>query len=487
MSADEQWDDPDSPESIARQQGVPFVADGAAILNELRAVIARYVVLPSEHALVAVTLWIAATHGLPAFQHAPQLVIRSPEKRCGKSRLLDVIAGTCHRPLVSVNATVAAILRSIGDDHPPTLLVDEADAIFGTKRAAEQNEDLRALLNAGHQRGRPALRCVGPQQVPTELPTFTMAALAGIGDMPDTIVDRAAVITMRRRRNDEQVAQFRQRRDGAVLAAIQSKLAAWAQANIPALTDAEPAMPVEDRAADTWEPLVAVADLAGGDWPKRARTAAEVLCAEGADADLHHSLGVRLLTDVRDVFAAMSAGFMASQDLVAALRRVEEAPWAEYDLTARKLATRLRHFGVKPTRNTTGSARGYRREDLDDAFGRYLPDPPSESVRSVQSASDQGLSSDAPQASDTSNRQTQIERQDVTAGQGTHLTGLTGSDDPDVDRVYVRLPPGEIASCRECSAVAHERRARACLSKLPGGGMNPQPDLHPSPAAQSSR
>ncbi|OBK51666.1 hypothetical protein [Mycobacterium sp. 1081908.1] len=153
--------------------------DGAELLGELYATFARYVSLPDQHSYVAAALWTAATHALPAFEFAPRLVATSPEKRCGKSRFLDIITGTCHKPLATVNATVAAIFRSINGEHPPTLVIDEADTIFGTKKVAEQHEDLRALLNAGHQRGRPALRCVGPMQIPTEFNTFAMAALAG--------------------------------------------------------------------------------------------------------------------------------------------------------------------------------------------------------------------------------------------------------------------------------------------------------------------
>ena len=171
------------------------------------------------------TLWIAATHALPAFECAPRLVITSPEKRCGKTRLLDIITGTCHKPLATVNATVAAIFRSIGGAHPPTLVIDEADTLFGSKKNAENNEDFRALLNAGHQRGRPALRCVGPLQVPTEFSTFAMCAIAGIGTMPDTITDRAVNISMRRRASGETVAQFRSRRDGPILTALGDRLA----------------------------------------------------------------------------------------------------------------------------------------------------------------------------------------------------------------------------------------------------------------------
>ena len=57
--------------------------------------------------------------------------------------------------------------------------------------SAEQNEDLRALLNAGHQRGRPALRMRRSRaKYRRSSHTFAMAALAGIGGMPDTVTDR---------------------------------------------------------------------------------------------------------------------------------------------------------------------------------------------------------------------------------------------------------------------------------------------------------
>src|SRR3954471_5471377 len=132
-------------------------ADGAAILDAVHAALTRYVVLPTREAVDAVVLWIAATHAQPAWAHAPRMVIRAPERRCGKSRLLDVVEATSHNPLITVNASPAAVYRAIGSDNPPTLLIDEADTIFGAK-AGEGNEDLRGLLNAGHQRNRPAIR-----------------------------------------------------------------------------------------------------------------------------------------------------------------------------------------------------------------------------------------------------------------------------------------------------------------------------------------
>ena len=224
---------------------------------------------PARPRSVAVVLWIAATHAVPAWNCAPRLVIRAPEKRCGKSRLLDMVEAMCHRPLMTVNASPSAVYRSIGlaPTDPPTLLIDEADTIFGPK--AGDNEDLRGLLNAGHQRGRPALRYDASSRSVEKIQTFAMAALAGIGAMPDTIEDRAAVdpdAPPRARRDGR--SRTGCSRDGPALAELRA--AAHTSGSPPTSTScahAAPDMPLEDRAADTWEPLIAVADLAGGDWP----------------------------------------------------------------------------------------------------------------------------------------------------------------------------------------------------------------------------
>ena len=180
---------------------------------------------------------------------APRLAVVSPLKRCGKSRLLDVVAETC-RPLITINATIAAVVRSIGRD-PPTLLVDEADTLWGTRKQADHNEDLRGLLNAGHQRNRPMLRWDVTSRSAEQLDTFAMALLAAIGELPDTIMDRAVVVRMRRRAPGEQVKPYRTRRDAPPLHDLRQRLAAWARAQLRELQHATPAMPLEDRAADT--------------------------------------------------------------------------------------------------------------------------------------------------------------------------------------------------------------------------------------------
>ena len=354
--------------------------DGAGLLGELRQAFTRYVVLPSPQAADAVTLWTAATHAQPAWEHAPRLAVVSPLKCCGKSRLLDVVAETCWAPLITVNATIAAVVRSIGAD-PPTLLVDEADTLWGTRKQADNNEDLRGLLNAGHQRNRPMLRWDVTSRTAERLDTFAMALLAAIGELPDTIMDRAVVVRMRRRAPGEQVQPYRTRRDAPPLNDLRDRLSGWAREHLRELHHAAPRMPLEDRAADTWEPLVAVADLAGGDWPARGRTAATLMTAAEAQHEEDTSASVRLLGDLREVFADDDA--LYSTTILDRLHKLEDAPWADWygrPLTTRDLAKLLRLYQVRSKsvreHGTGASLKGYARADLHDAWQRYVSPAP---------------------------------------------------------------------------------------------------------------
>ena len=405
---------------------------GAALLGQLRDALTRYVILPSPEATDAAVLWIAATHCQPAWEHATRLVITAPEKRCGKSRLLDIIEATCHKPLITVNISPAALVRSIGETDPPTLLLDEADTVFGRK-AADNHEDLRGIVNSGHQRNRPYIRWDATSRQREDCPTFAMAALAGIGDLPDTIMDRAVIIRMRRRAPGEQVDPYRTRRDRPPLAALRGRLTSWAKAHRDELARLEPDLPVEDRAADNWEPLVALADFADGDWPARARKAAVLLCAEDADADSEASLGLRLLADVRDIFASPTVSFLPSADLTARLRADAEAPWQALDLSMHKLAFLLKPYRVRPRQNDARTARGYHAADFADPFRRYLT---VQTVQPSAQAADQqehpDTSPDTPLAENCPDTSSEADCPDncpaVSAGQDGSVDGWTVAD-----------------------------------------------------------
>jgi hypothetical protein len=358
--------------------------DGAELLAELHDAYTGYVIWPSSEAADAMTLYTAATHDQPAWEHASRLVLKSPIKRCGKTRAQEVARELVHNALPTTNISPAALARSINEKDPPTIILDEADTVWGRKeQRSEGAEDLRGILNSGHSRGWPYVRWDAAKRERELCPTFAMAIIGGIGDMPDTIEDRAVVISMRRRAPGERVTQWRTRRAVPKLRDLRRRLHAWVTAHHETLAEAEPDLPAEDRAADVWEPLVAIADLAGGDWPDRARKACQVLT--GADGDPQDgTAGERLLADLRDIFTKTRAGFLYSATITAQLAEIDEAPWAEWRrvgagreaINARGLAALLKPWGIK-SRNgrehgTGDVGKGYYSEDMADAWSRYV-------------------------------------------------------------------------------------------------------------------
>lgn len=380
--------------------------DGAAALDDARAFIARFCALPVEHAYTAVTLWAAHAWALDAFDSTPRLAFLSPEPGSGKTRALEILTLLVPWPMHAVNATPAALFRSVADPASRrTILFDEIDTIFGPK--AKEHEELRGLLNAGHRRSGVAYRCVGEgtRQEVVAFPAYAGVALAGLGQLPDTILTRSVVIRMRRRRPDEYVEPFRARLHEPEGKKVGQQLGDWAATVADAMAGSWPDMPpgVTDRPADVWEPLLAVADAAGGPWPGRARAACTWLVRDNADRGI--SLGIRLLDDLRAVFGGAPA--MAGADILTALNALDASPWADIrgagmPLDARGLARLLAPYDVEVTKVKVGgrSLQGYRAEHLADAWARYLPplDDPEGSGGSGTSAEGRNLQNPLPPA-----------------------------------------------------------------------------------------
>lgn len=358
--------------------------DGADVLDGVAAFIGRHAAFPTPHALTVLALWAAHTWATPGTWYVtPRLVLDSAEPGSGKTRVLELLALLVRQPEMTISATVAAIFRMIGAD-PITLLFDEVDAIFNPKNGGNY-EDLRALLNAGYKKGATIARCVGDaKQMKVErFPVFAPVALAGLGGkMPATITTRAVTIHMRRRAPGEHVEPFRERDAEFVAEPIRVRLEEWVENRSSELAFARPKMPdnVVDRPAEIWEALLALADAAGGDWPDRAREACTYFVLQADPAEL--SLGIRLLADIRDLFAeSPGSDRMTSAALVERLTRLEESPWADLygkPLDQRRLAKELKRYGViaKDVKLPDGSVkRGYRvdgEEGFRDAWVRYL-------------------------------------------------------------------------------------------------------------------
>lgn len=377
--------------------------DSALMLDQIADFLRRYVVFPLALYADAVALWIAHTWTLDAAYVSPILIIKSPEKRSGKTLLLDLIELVARRPWRIVSPSEAVIFRKIEADQP-ALLLDEADTIFSAK--GSNYEGLRALLNAGNRRGVSVPRCVGEgkKMAIQDFSIFCPKALAGIGRLPDTVEDRGAPkVTLKRRSRDETVARFRSREAHIETADLREALAMWSEDVTESLKDARPAIPdaLNDRAAEAWEIMLAIADEAGGEWPDRARKAA-VAC-EGSSEASDESASVQLLQDIRATFNEQKCDKLWTADLIDALCEIEEASWGDFygkRISAHGVARLLKGYGIKPRveRIGKGVKRGYQREDFEDAWKRYLLPESSETASeryTVTTEAAQGEAADA--------------------------------------------------------------------------------------------
>ncbi len=386
------------PDRAATETPAPeAVPAGAAVLDQVAEFVRRFVVL-TEYQARAVALWAAHTHAVDAAEATPFLAITSPEKRSGKTRLLEVLDLLVARPWRATLPSEAVLFRKISEETP-TLLLDETDAVF--KNRGEAYEGVRALLNAGNRRGVMVTRCLGDDHELQEFSVFCPRALAGIGELPDTVADRSIPVRLQRRAAHERVEHFRFRAASAEAAPIREAMEAWATAHLDELRAARPEIPaaLNDRAADGWEPLLAIADQAGGDWPSRAREAAVAL--HGDLVTTTETVGVQLLAAIRAALDGRDR--ISTEELVRALAEAEDLPlpgwWGraikDGDLRSagRWLSSRLRPFGIvsKSVRLDDGTTpKGYTLDNFRDAFARYLPPEGGSTRHSATNGDNQG-------------------------------------------------------------------------------------------------
>lgn len=353
LSSPELWADP---------------VDGAELLEALVQIISRHIVLP-EFAAEAIALWIMHAHAFDAATISPILAFESPEKRCGKTTAMHIVGALVPKALSTSNTSAAGVFRSI-EKYRPTFLIDEADTFL------PDNDDLRGVLNAGQTRGSFTLRCVGDDNDVKPFSTWAPKAIALIGELPDTLQDRAIAIRLRRKSPDETVGKFRLDRVGD-FTLLRSKAARWASDHMESLAARDPVDPsgLNDRACDNWRALLALADELGGMWPVRARDAAAALSGVDREAERDPTDGVQLLTDIRAIFSECGQDSLTPVSLVFSLCELPDGVWMDWrfgkSITDKWVAKLLKPFGIKSRRNK--SQRYYSRVDFEDAWRRYLP------------------------------------------------------------------------------------------------------------------
>lgn len=348
------------------------------LISDIKTFIRRFVVMDDDQLLVT-SVWVLHTHALGAAVQTPYLAITSPEKQCGKTRLLETLELLVHEPWMVTLPSEATMYRKV-DQQRPTMLLDELDTMFNT-RQADKYEGHRALLNSGNRRGVVVSRCLGASNELVDFEVFCAKALAGISSLPDTVADRSIPIRLKRRVKSETVERLIHRDVEPDANALRDRCKEWALDHIDALSFARPKMPDElsDRAVEGCEILVAIADEfeIGDDL----RDSLVKLFNERVDD--RPTAAQRLLRDCYRVFGTDTT--LPSKILAAKLNALEDAKWASYSrgagISMSDIAGLLRDYKIHSTtvrhvdhEGKSASFAGYRRLDFEEHWQRYLDD-----------------------------------------------------------------------------------------------------------------
>ena len=251
--------------------------DGARLLDDVQRFVTRFVAFPRDASPVAVTLWVIHTH---AFGHAsatPYLNVYSPVPRCGKSTLFEVLSLLVRDPIGGSDMSSAVLYRLIDERHP-TLLIDEMDAQMRADK--ERASAIQSILNSGYKTGPGARvwRCEAPSFKPVSFAVFCPKAFAGVGTgvLHPTTIDRCIPVLLERKLPGDPVHRFRVSRFEAEATVLRERINDWLDYAGETLDRAEPLLPdeLDDRTQEIWEPLIAIADAAGGRWPVASRVKA---------------------------------------------------------------------------------------------------------------------------------------------------------------------------------------------------------------------
>jgi hypothetical protein len=350
--------------TLADPEPWPDPVNGVELVGEIIGLLRCHVVM-SEAEATAAALWVVLTYLDPFVDVLPILAVTSPQKRCGKTTLLTILARLIRKALPASSISPAALFRSI-EKFSPALLIDEADIFL------KDNEELRGILNSGHTRDMAfVLRVDGESFEPERFSTWAPKVIACIGKLPETLADRSIEIRLQRRLQGEAVEKLRDA-DPETFTRLQRMALRWSVDHSEAVKRARPRIPLilNDRAGDNWGPLLAIAELC--EFGEEATKAAVKLSADQSE----ESVSLLLLSTLRDLFRDTGSDFLPTDDVIKKLNENKEAPWSDWKngMTAEKLGRTLKLFGVKSEqhRGDGDRHRGYALQKLQPVFNRYL-------------------------------------------------------------------------------------------------------------------
>jgi hypothetical protein len=373
--------------------GVKEEIPDAELLDRTEEYIRCYVVLP-ENAYLPASLWAVATHAVQEFETFPYIAAVSAAKRSGKTRFAEVLETIVRKPWRGTAPSPAAVYRYLED--APTLLLDETEPL-NAKNKSEMTQILLSVLNVGYRKGATVLKCDGTEHKPRRFPVYGPKLFAGIGRLPDTLMDRSIVVHMKRRTKSQKIGRFLQARVLREVRPLHDAIVRFVQKHRSLIEESYQVVVDQDldylgdRDAEMWMPLFALCAVLSSGRLGELRKCAETLSGSKTEDDEDDSYSLGLLKDIREVWPGENGLFSESAKsdkcetavLIEKLKALEESPWAEHQLTPRKLARILRPFDVLPRQVWVNerNAKGYIWTDFKDVFDRYLDEKRARSAK----------------------------------------------------------------------------------------------------------
>lgn len=362
------------------------MTDSKGLLRQLECLFSRFLALNAGLSLV-LALWTIATHLHEHFDAFPYLAITSPTKRCGKTRLCELLGLVCFQPLPTVSISSAALYRLLKLGKR-TLLIDEAEYL--SRKNDERASILREILNAGYRKGQSVWRCkqtttkAGKKESvtnyePEPFDTYCPKTLVLIGRLQDTLADRCIEIRMERRAG-AQLERFRFARVQAEATGLRQAVELWAKNHSQAIQDYYQNNDVtflRDREAELWLPLFSVCAITAPDCLAELQATAIRLAAAKAD-DEPGDYGILMLKDLREAFAQTDADRLSTSEILLTIKSNQDRPWGSWSngrgVNSQTLSRLLRPFGIQPQniRLEDNVVKGYLRESLQEPWERYL-------------------------------------------------------------------------------------------------------------------
>lgn len=367
--------------------------EGAQVLDDARALYRRHFYFPSTIQADVFTIWTAGlTHMRDHNEKfvgslAPRMYVRASTAGAGKSLLGTFVELTGGRgEVVFAPATTQyGVIQMLSEGHK-TVVLDNWDEVKGGKRDGQRDVllagmyDYTALFRTG-RREDPEAYILGP------------VCLTAIGDRLrrneafKPVEERCVVVDVAKKPRDDKSTLRFDRRDKEHLAraeAVRRSCEAWGKDVAPDYITYRPTdLPVDrmdDRQVDVWEPLVAIADLAGGEWPARIRRALRALVLnEAVEADEDDDPFVRLTPSQRTmVEVAHVLGHHVGDSIttVGLLAGMAELPgggrWAVPEGTERDRLLKARTMALASDLAVFGVTRSSVKVPASDGSERYV-------------------------------------------------------------------------------------------------------------------